>query len=190
MALMHSTMMALGTEAPDFHLPDAANENAPIQLHHYATGAEATLVMFICNHCPYVVHVVEQLAQLARDYQPRGLKVVAVSSNDVERYPADAPEKMAAFAKTHGFTFPYCYDASQEVARAYDAVCTPDFFLFDADLELAYRGRLDESRPNSGKPVTGADMRHALDLILAGESVPEERQVPSAGCSIKWREAA
>lgn len=187
MALMHSTMMALGTAAPDFSLPDAAAENAPIQLYNYAREADATLVMFVCNHCPYVVHVVEQLAQLARDYQPRGLKVVAISSNDVGAYPADGPEEMAAFAKTHGFTFPYCYDESQDVARAYDAVCTPDFFLFDGELELAYRGRLDESRPKSGTPVTGEDMRRALDLILDGEPVPEEMQIPSAGCSIKWK---
>ena len=187
MALMHSTMMALGTTAPDFALPDAAAENAPVQLHNYVGQAEATLVMFICNHCPYVVHVVEQLTQLARDYQPKGLKVVAVSSNDAEAYPADAPEHMAAFAKTHGFTFPYCYDESQDVARAYDAVCTPDFFLFDGELKLAYRGRLDESRPKSGTPVTGADMRRALDLVLGGGPVPEASQAPSAGCSIKWK---
>ncbi len=183
-------MMALGTPAPDFTLPDAANVNAPVHLSVHATGATATLVMFICNHCPYVIHVVDELVRLAHAYQPKGLKVVAISSNDVERYPADAPDKMAAFAKTHGFTFPYCYDQTQEVAKAYDAVCTPDFFLFDADLELAYRGRLDDSRPKSGTPVTGADMRKALDLILAGEPVPEEMQIPSAGCSIKWKAAA
>ena len=188
MALMESTMMALGTEAPDFTLPDAANENAPIHLRTHAQDAKATLVMFICNHCPYVVHVVEQLAALGRDYQPKGVKIVAISSNDIERYPADSPEKMEAFAKTHGFTFPYCYDESQEVARAYDAVCTPDFFVFDGELKLAYRGRLDESRPNSGKPVTGVDMRAALDKIIAGQDVPEADQVPSAGCSIKWKE--
>ena len=188
MALMESTMMALGTEAPDFTLPDAASQNAPVPLRVYTEGAKATLVMFICNHCPYVVHVVEQLAALGRDYQPKGLKLIAISSNDVTRYPQDGPREMAGFAKMHGFTFPYCYDESQEVAKAYDAVCTPDFFLFDADLKLAYRGRLDESRPGSGKPVTGADMRAALDKVLAGESVPEREQVPSAGCSIKWKE--
>lgn len=185
--MMESTMMALNTEAPDFTLPDVANENAPIQLRLHATGARATLVMFICNHCPYVIHVIDQLTQLARDYQPQGLKVIAISSNDAARYPADGPVEMSAFAKTQGFTFPYCYDESQSVARAYDAACTPDFFLFDANLKLAYRGRLDESRPNSGKPVTGVDMRGALDQILAGESVPESEQVPSAGCSIKWK---
>lgn len=180
-------MMALGTPAPDFTLPDAANVNAPIHLSVHAIGAEATLVIFICNHCPYVLHVIDQLVALAQDYQPKGLKVVAISSNDAERYPADAPDEMAAFAKTHGFTFPYCYDQTQEVAHAYDAVCTPDFFLFDADLELAYRGRLDGSRPKNDTPVTGADLRRALDLILGGEAVPEEMQVPSAGCSIKWK---
>ena len=181
-------MLPLGTLAPDFTLPDAANVNAPVQLRLHSTGARATLVMFICNHCPYVLHVVDELAAIARDYQPRGLKVIAISSNDIARYPADAPEHMAAFAKTHGFTFPYCYDASQEVARAYDAACTPDFYLFDADLRLAYRGRLDDSRPNSGRPVTGRDLRAALDRTLASEPVPEAEQVPSAGCSIKWKE--
>ena len=187
MALMHSTMMALGTEAPAFTLPDTTSELAPVSLRTHAHGAKATLVMFICNHCPYVVHVKDQLAQLSRDYQPKGVKFVAISSNDVAQYPADAPEKMTEFAKANGFTFPYCYDESQDVARAYDAVCTPDFFVFDQNLRLAYRGRLDESRPGSGKPVTGADMRAAFDKILAGEEVPEGEQVPSAGCSIKWR---
>ena len=189
MALMESTMMALGTDAPTFTLPDVANQNAPIELTTYTQEATATLVMFICNHCPYVIHVVEQLAQLGRDYQGKGVKIIAISSNDVSRYPQDGPREMAAFAKTHGFTFPYCYDESQEVAKAYDAVCTPDFFLFDADLKLAYRGRLDESRPNSGKPVTGVDMRAALDKVLAGTPIPERDQIPSAGCSIKWKDS-
>ena len=186
MALALSTMMALGTEAPDFTLPDTANEQAPITLHAYAAGAEATLVMFICNHCPYVIHVIDELVAVAHDYQGRGLRVVAISSNDVDKYPADAPEKMTAFAAERNFTFPYLYDASQEVARAYDAACTPDFFLFDADLKLAYRGRLDASRPGNDEPVTGADLRAALDRVLAGEAIPEDEQVPSAGCSIKW----
>ncbi len=180
--------MALGTPAPDFNLPDAANENAPINLRTYSTGARATLVMFICNHCPYVIHVVEQLAAIGREYQGKGVKVIAISSNDVERYPQDGPIQMAAFAKTHGFTFPYCYDESQEVARAYDAACTPDFFLFDSDLNLSYRGQLDGSRPKSGKPVTGEDLRTALDKVLAGQQIPEADQVPSAGCSIKWKD--
>jgi len=184
---MESTMMALGTEAPDFTLPDAANHNAPIDLHNYVQEAEATLIMFICNHCPYVIHVVEQLAELGRDYQNKGLKLVAISSNDVSRYPQDGPKEMAAFAKTNGFTFPYCYDESQDVAKAYDAACTPDFFLFDKSLKLAYRGRLDASRPNSGTPVTGVDMRAAIDKVIAGQSIPEAQQVPSAGCSIKWK---
>ena len=187
MALLESTMMALGTEAPDFTLPNTAAELAPVNLRLHSTGARATLVMFICNHCPYVIHVKDQLAQLARDYMPQGLHVLAISSNDVSRYPADAPEQMTAFAKTNGFPFPYLYDETQEVAKAYDAVCTPDFFLFDDELKLAYRGRLDDSRPGNDKPVTGKDMRHALDLILAGKPVPEDLQRPSAGCSIKWR---
>ena len=186
MALALSHMMALGTEAPDFTLPDTAAENAPVNLRTYATGAGATLVTFICNHCPYVIHVVDELVAAARAYQGRGLRVVAISSNDVARYPQDGPAEMAAFAETRGFTFPYVYDESQEVARAYDAACTPDFFLFDADLRLAYRGRLDASRPGNDAPVDGADLRAALDRVLAGEAVPEAEQVPSAGCSIKW----
>ena len=188
MALAHSHMMALGTEAPDFTRPDTANQLAPVHLRTHTHGARATLVMFICNHCPYVIHVKEQLAALGRDYQGKGVKFVAISSNDVSRYPADSPELMTVFAQENGFGFPYLYDESQEVARAYDAACTPDFFLFDEKLQLAYRGRLDESRPNSGKPVTGVDMREALDKVLAGERISEEQQIPSAGCSIKWKE--
>lgn len=190
MALAHSHMMALGTEAPEFTLPDTANELAPVNLHTHATGAEATLVMFICNHCPYVIHVIDELVAIAQDYQGSGLKVVAISSNDVSRYPADTPDKMTDFARERGFTFPYLYDESQEVARAYDAACTPDFFLFDAELELAYRGRLDASRPGNDVPVTGEDMRAALDKVIAGDSIPEDEQTPSTGCSIKWLETA
>ena len=187
MALMLSTMMDLGTEAPDFTLPDTVS-GKDINLHNDAQGAHAALVMFICNHCPYVIHIQEQLAALANDYADKGVKFYAISSNDVSRYPQDGPELMTAFAKTNGFDFPYLYDESQAAARAYDAACTPDFFLFDGDMELAYRGRLDESRPGSGLPVTGTDMRNAIDKILNGESIKEADQKPSAGCSIKWLE--
>ena len=187
MGLMLSTMMDLGTEAPDFTLPDTVSGN-DINLHTDAQGSHAALVMFICNHCPYVIHQQEQLAKLADDYADKGVKVYAISSNDVSRYPQDGPELMTAFAKTNNFNFPYLYDATQEVARAYDPACTPDFFLFDGDMELAYRGRFDESRPNSGIPVTGKDMRNAIDKILNGESIKEADQKPSAGCSIKWLE--
>lgn len=185
MALMLSTMMDLGTEAPDFTLPDTLSGD-DINLHLDSLDASATLVMFICNHCPYVIHVQEELAAIADDYLDKGLKVYAISSNDVSRYPQDGPKEMEAFAKANGYDFPYLYDKTQEVARAYDAACTPDFFLFDSDLKLAYRGRLDESRPNSGLPVTGIDMRNAIDKILNGESIKEADQKPSAGCSIKW----
>jgi peroxiredoxin len=187
MALMESTMMDLGTKAPDFTLPDTVS-GKQLGLYDDASGAAASLVMFICNHCPYVIHVKEQLRDLARDFQGRGVKIYAISSNDVKRYPQDGPELMKAFAQENQFSFPYLYDESQEVARAYDAACTPDFFLFDSKLELAYRGRLDESRPNSGLPVTGKDLRTALEQVLAGKSIPESEQYPSAGCSIKWLE--
>lgn len=185
MAMKLSTMMELGTEAPDFTLPDTVS-GKEINLNDDAQGAHAALVMFICNHCPYVIHVQEELAALANDYTEKGVKFYAISSNDVSRYPMDSPELMTTFAKNNGFNFPYLYDESQEVARAYDAACTPDFFLFDGDMELAYRGRLDESRPNSGLPVTGKDMRNALDKILNGESIKGADQKPSAGCGIKW----
>lgn len=181
-------MMDLGTKAPDFTLPDTTKHLAPLNLTSYCSEAKATLVMFICNHCPYVIHVQEELAAIGRDYQSKGVKLIAISSNDVSRYPQDGSELMTAFAKTNGFTFPYLYDESQEIARAYDAACTPDFFLFDKDLKLAYRGRLDDSRPNSGRPVTGVDMRAAIDDVLAGKPIADDRQTPSAGCSIKWKE--
>ena len=189
MALMESTMMALGTEAPDFTLPNVV-DGQDLSLHAYAatSEAQAVLVIFICNHCPYVIHIKDELSRLAKDYLEQGLHVVAISSNDVSRYPADGPEEMAAFARANDFVFPYLYDESQDVARAYDAVCTPDLFLFDGELELAYRGRLDDSRPGNGKPVTGADLRRAIDLLIDGEDIPEAMQVPSAGCSIKWKQ--
>ncbi len=147
---------------------------------------KATLIMFICNHCPFVKHVQDELALLARDYQARGVSLVAISSNDVENYPDDSPEKMKAVAAQVGFSFPYLYDESQDVARDYRAACTPDFFLYDSDLKLAYRGQLDDSRPGNGIPVTGKDLRSALDNLLAGEPI-DPNQRPSIGCNIKWK---
>lgn len=184
MAQTPSTMLPLGTQAPAFALPDTVS-GAVITLAQ-VRSSKATVVMFICNHCPYVIHVKDELVRLARDYQPRGVAFVAISSNDVEHYPQDAPALMRDFATASGFSFPYLYDESQNVARAYQAACTPDFFVFDGDLALAYRGQLDGSRPGNGKPVTGASMRAALDALLAGMSVGDD-QIPSVGCNIKWK---
>lgn len=184
MALTESNMLSLGTQAPDFTLPDTVS-GKNISLNDIATD-KATLIMFTCNHCPYVIHVNEELVRLANDYQPKGVGFVAISSNDVENYPDDSPEKMTALAKEVGYPFPYLYDATQEVAKIYDAACTPDFYLFDGNLNLVYRGRLDGSRPNSGTPVTGEDLRAAIDAVLTGKKVTE-KQYPSAGCNIKWK---
>jgi peroxiredoxin len=183
MALMPSTMMALGTAAPDFRLPDTGGKMVALDDFKSAT---ALAVLFICNHCPYVIHMRAGLVQLACDYQSRGAAIVAISSNDAQKYPDDSPAKMAQAAKSAGFTFPYLYDESQTVAKAYRAACTPDIFLFDASRKLVYRGQFDDSRPGNGAPVTGRDLRAALDAVLAGKPVPE-RQVPSVGCSIKWK---
>ena len=178
-----STMMPLGTEAPPFSLPDP--EGNTVSLSDYESS-KAYLIMFICNHCPYVKHVRQELARLGKEYQDKGVTVIAINSNDVANYPDDSPEKMAEEVKMQGYTFPYLYDESQEVAKAYGAACTPDFFLFDADKKLVYRGQLDDSRPGNDKPVTGADLRAALDAVLAGKPAPEE-QKPSMGCNIKWK---
>jgi peroxiredoxin len=179
-----STMLALGTRAPAFTLPDVVSGDQ-VSLADFDDKA-SMLVMFICNHCPYVQHVRAELARFGRDYRDRDLGIVAISANDPDQYPDDGPEAMRAEAETVGYTFPYLFDEDQSVATAYTAMCTPDFFLFDANRELAYRGRLDESRPNSGVPVTGADLRAAVDAVLAGEPVSDE-QWPSMGCSIKWK---
>jgi peroxiredoxin len=176
-------MLPLGTRAPGFRLPDT--DGRPVALDDYA-DRPALLVMFICNHCPYVRHVVDEIARVGREYQAAGMGIVAISSNDVAQYPEDGPEAMAKFAADKGFEFPYLYDESQAVAAAYQAACTPDFFLFDASRRLVYRGQLDGSRPSNGVPIDGADLRAALDATLAGRPVPE-RQVPSAGCNIKWK---
>ena len=176
-------MLPLGTRAPDFALPDT--DGTIVSLRDFAS-APAKLVIFLCNHCPFVKHVRAELARIGRDYQPRGVAVVAISSNDVAQYPDDSPEMMAKEKAEAGYTFPYLYDESQDIAKAYQAACTPDFFLFDRNNELVYRGQLDDSRPSNGLPVTGADLRAALDALLAGRPVSEE-QKPSIGCGIKWK---
>jgi len=183
MALTPSNMLPLGTSAPDFRLPDTSGKL--VSRADFQT-APALVMLFICNHCPYVKHIRAGLAEFGRDAQRRGAAVVAISSNDVETHPADSPEKMAVEARTAGYTFPYLYDESQDVARAYQAACTPDIYLFDKSRKLVYRGQFDDSRPGNGRPVTGADLRAALDAILAGSPV-SARQIPSVGCNIKWK---
>ena len=177
-------MIPLGTSAPPFTLVDTIT-GARLSL-EAIKGQNATLIMFICNHCPFVKHVNAGIVQLAKDYQEHGVSFIAISSNDVENYPDDSPELMAVNAEQEGFSFPYLYDETQEVAKAYDAACTPDFYLFDNGLNLVYRGQLDDSRPGNGIPVTGNDLREALDALLAGHPVPED-QKPSIGCNIKWK---
>jgi peroxiredoxin len=175
--------LGLGVTAPDFNLPDA--EGAMHSLREFS-DAKALLVMFICNHCPFVIHVADELARVAKDYKERGLAVVAINSNDVENYPDDSPEKMKEFSLAHGFEFPYLFDETQAVAKAYHASCTPDFFLFNGDMELVYRGQLDGARPGNDEPVNGKDLRAAIEKALAGEAV-EGEQLPSMGCNIKWK---
>ena len=184
MALTESNMLPLGTKAPDFNLPDTVS-GKNISLKDIASD-KATVIMFTCNHCPYVIHVNPEIVKLSNDYAEKGVSFVAISANDVKNYPADAPDKMTQLAKEVGYDFPYLYDETQEVAKAYDAACTPDFYIFDSELKLSYRGRLDASRPYSGIPLTGSDLRTALDNVLAGEPVSEV-QYPSAGCNIKWK---
>jgi peroxiredoxin len=178
-----STMLELGTPAPQFALPDTDGRTVSLE---DARGATALLVMFICNHCPYVKHVRGELAALARDYAPRGVAVVAIMPNDVAQYPEDGPGAMRREKEEAGYDFPYLYDESQEVAKAYRAACTPDFFLFGPGLRLVYRGQLDDSRPTNGIPVTGRELRAALDAVLDGRPVPPE-QAPAMGCGIKWK---
>ena len=186
MSLTESSMLQLGTRAPEFSLPEVVSGNT-ISLADFKT-ARALLVMFICRHCPYVRHVECELAKLGRDYTGKHLGIVAISSNDAATYPDDAPDSLCEMAVELGFRFPFCYDETQEIARAYTATCTPDFFLFDRDHQLVYRGQLDDSRPGNGKPLTGRDLRAAIDAVLAGQPV-DPMQRPSVGCNIKWREA-
>jgi peroxiredoxin len=185
MARTPSTMsLNLGERAPAFQLENVRTATA-LSLDDLA-GSSALLVMFVCNHCPFVVHVEEELTRLGVDYAAKGVAIVAISSNDVENYPDDSPDKMVEFANKNNWQFPYLYDESQEVAKAYFAACTPDFFLFDGDQRLVYRGQLDASRPVDGVPVTGRDLRTALDALLGGEPIATE-QAPSLGCNIKWK---
>ena len=184
MAVTPSTMTALGSKAPAFTLQDTDNGKY-LSLNDLKSN-KATVIMFICNHCPFVKHVNEGLVELANDYILKGISFIAISSNDVVNFPEDSPEKMKNEAKSLGYPFPYLYDESQAVARAYDAACTPDFFIYDKDLKLVYRGQMDDSRPKNGIPVTGKDIRQALDCLLNGNPVLAE-QKPSIGCNIKWK---
>lgn len=186
MPAITSTMLALGTPAPEFSLQDVVSGRT-ISRQQFV-GMRGLLVMFICAHCPYVKHVEEQLARLGHEYAVQGLGIVGISSNDAANYPEDAPEGLRAQAKRHRFTFHYLYDENQDVARAYKAACTPDFFLFDSQLKLVYRGQLDSSRPGNGVPVDGRDLRAAMDAVMAGKPVPAE-QKPSIGCGIKWKQS-
>jgi peroxiredoxin len=179
-----STMVDLGTAAPDFELPDVVSGQT-ISLGTFA-GKKGMLCMFLSRHCPFVQHIQEELARIGRDYTEKGLGIVAVSANDVANYPEDAPDKLKEMAQRLGFTFPFCYDESQKVSQAYSAACTPDFFLFDEKRHLAYRGQLDDSRPGNDKPVDGHDLRAAIDAVLTGNPVAAA-QKPSVGCNIKWK---
>jgi peroxiredoxin len=184
MAKTESTMVALESPAPSFSLPDCTSGQV-YKLEDFSSKV-ATVVMFICNHCPYVVHVKEELVRVANDYQAKGIKFVAINSNDTKEYPDDSPAKMKEFAATMGFPFPYLFDETQSVARAYKAACTPDFFVYDAKLKCVYRGELDGARPGNGVPVNGKSLRAALDALLAGKK-PDLKQRPSLGCNIKWK---
>jgi len=183
MALTPSTMLKLGTSAPYFRLPDT--EGRLISLEDFK-DAKALLVIFMCNHCPYVKHIRPGLVEFAQKYQSKGLAVVGINANDAAKYPDDSPEKMVDEVATAGYTFPYLYDETQEAAKAYRAACTPDFFLFDKNRKLVYRGQFDDSRPGNNIPVTGKDMREAVDALLAGKAI-NPAQSPSIGCNIKWR---
>jgi peroxiredoxin len=184
MAQTASTMLALGTTAPDFALTDVVSGKT-VRRDDFR-GKKALLVMFICAHCPFVKHIERELGKMGKDYAKQALGMVAISSNDAATYPADGPAGLKQQAETFGFTFPYLYDESQSVAREYDAACTPDIYLFDSDFRLAYRGQFDASRPSNGIPVTGQDLRAALDAVLAGKQPPTD-QMPSIGCNIKWK---
>ncbi len=183
MVLTPSTMLPLETKAPAFSLPNIDGKN--VSLSDFA-GAPATLIIFMCNHCPFVKHIADGLAKLGRDYQARGVAVIGINSNDVASYPADSPEQMIHEAESRGYTFAYLFDETQKVAQAYKAACTPDFYVFDKNQKLVYRGQMDPSRPDSGIPVTGQDLRAALDAVLSNKPVASD-QKPSIGCNIKWK---
>jgi len=183
MVMTASTMLPLGTQIPPFELPDIDGKTVSVS---DFDSADALLVVFMCNHCPFVKHIIDDFAALAKEYRDRGVAVVGINSNDVDNYPEDRPEMMAKLAEEKGFTFPYLYDASQAVAQTYRAACTPDFFVFDRQRELVYRGQMDDSRPGNDVPITGSDLRAALDAVLAGEPVADEQR-PSMGCNIKWK---
>ena len=176
-------MLPLGTTAPDFRLPDTNGKTVALA---DFKSAPALLVIFMCNHCPFVKHIRQGLAQLGRDYLPKGVAIVAINSNDIATYPDDSPAKMKEEVKSAGYQFPYLYDETQAVAKAYQAACTPDIYIFDRQQKLVYRGQFDDSRPGNGKPVTGKDLRAALDAVIAGNFVSSE-QKPSIGCNIKWK---
>lgn len=184
MARTESNEFAVGTIAPDFALINTIDEK--IYSLNNLKGKKGTVIMFICNHCPFVIHVNEQLVKLANEYQQKGISFIAISANDVENYPQDAPHLMKKVAAENNYPFPYLYDENQTIAKAYDAACTPDFYIFDADLKSVYHGQLDDSRPGNGKPVTGLDIRNALDNLLLNKPVVEN-QKPSVGCGIKWK---
>lgn len=186
MARTYTNMIPLGFSAPEFELPDLVSGKT-LSLSELKSD-KATLVAFICNHCPFVKHIIKELVRIGNDYIPKGVSFIMINSNDVENYPDDSPEKMVEFARVHSFPFPYLFDETQEIARAYDAACTPDFNLIDGNGRVVYRGQFDDSRPDNGKPVTGADLRRAIDLLLEGKEVPQD-QVPSVGCNIKWKPA-
>ena len=184
MALTPSNMLPLGTKAPDFTLTDSVTNNSMTLSE--LRGEKGTVIMFICNHCPFVIHVNEEMVRVANDYRVTGFGFVAISSNDVENYPQDGPQQMWENARINNYSFPYLYDKTQEVAIAYDAACTPDFYVFDAEMRLVYRGQLDNSRPGNGIPSNGRDLREALDNIL-NNNVQRKDQKPSIGCNIKWK---
>jgi len=181
----NSNMLALGTKAPDFKLPNPSKNNE-VQSLESLKGEKGTLVVFMCNHCPFVLNVIDKLEELYEDYKPQGIRFIAINSNDADRYPADSPELMVDFADEKGLKFPYLYDESQEVAKAFNAACTPDFYFFDDNLSLIYRGQMDDSRPGNQKEVTGEDLIIAFENLLAGAE-QEEFQRPSLGCNIKWK---
>ena len=184
MARTPSNMLPLGTKAPDFSLLDTVSDKF-LSLYD-VKGEHGTVILFICNHCPFVIHVNSELVAIAKTYQSKGIAFIAISSNDVENYPQDGPHKMKVHAKTEGYPFPYLYDETQDVAKAYDAACTPDLYLFNSELKLVYRGQLDDSRPGNGIPLTGNDLKHALDCLIKGKENTAP-QKPSIGCNIKWK---